>query len=66
MKKISINNGNSFVDVEMAIASIDWDIIVNMMDDDVRDCVHNEIAPCSNADFLRRYLELADTDLIIG
>ena len=66
MARISIDNGAHFVDVEEAVAGADWDTIVNFMDDDTRETVHDELAPCSREDFLRRYLELAEDDLIIG
>lgn len=39
-----------------------WDGVAGLMDDDIREKVHCEMAPCSNLDFLRRYLEL-DPDL---
>ncbi|WP_418311438.1 hypothetical protein [Phocaeicola sp.] len=35
-----------------------WEAIVNMMDDDIRECVADELAPCTNEEFLKRYLEL--------
>lgn len=43
-----------------------WDAIVNYMDDDIRERVHNELAPCTNKEFLDRYLELDEdfTDLL--
>lgn len=31
-----------------------------------REAVHNELAPCSDIEFLERYLELAPDDLIVG
>lgn len=34
--------------------------------DDTREAVHNELAPCSDIEFLERYLELAPDDLIVG
>lgn len=34
------------------------DIIATYMDDDIREQVHSELAPCTPDDFLRRYLEL--------
>lgn len=34
------------------------DIIATYMDDDIREQVHSELAPCEPIDFLRRYLEL--------
>lgn len=36
-----------------------WESIVSYMDTDTRERVHFELAPCTNAEFLRRYLELA-------
>ena len=35
-----------------------WNAIVNLMDDEKREQVHRELAPCSNEKFLQRYLEL--------
>ena len=35
-----------------------WEAIVNMMDDDIRERVHFELAPCTEEAFLKRYLEL--------
>lgn len=35
-----------------------WDATVNMMDDEIREQVHAELAPCSNEEFLARYEEL--------
>lgn len=39
----------------------DWmmDDIVTIMNDDTREKVHNELAPCDALDFLHRYCELA-------
>lgn len=34
------------------------DAIVVLMDNDLREKVHFEIAPCSNEEFLKRYCEL--------
>jgi len=36
------------------------------MDDTIREKVHLELAPCTNQEFLDRYMELATEDLIIG
>ena len=66
MKKISIDNGNSWTTPEAAIAALGLDAIVNCMDDDTRETVHSELAPCTDVEFLTRYLELATDDLIIG
>jgi hypothetical protein len=35
-----------------------WEAIVNMMDDEIREQVHMELAPCTDEEFLARYLEL--------
>jgi hypothetical protein len=66
MAKISIDNGNTDCGIKEAISNMDWDIIVSMMDDDIREQVHSELAPCTEEAFLTRYLELAKEDLIIG
>lgn len=58
MMKISIDNGNSFVSSEEAIAKKDWEVIVIFMDDELREEIHSELAPCTELDFLTRYLEL--------
>jgi hypothetical protein len=34
-----------------------WDAVVNLMDNDTREQVHAELAPCSEQDFFDRYLE---------
>ena len=34
------------------------DEIASYMDDDIREQVHFELAPCSNSEFLERYVEL--------
>lgn len=66
MKNISINNGLSFCEPEEALEAIDLDTMAVYMDDDTREAVAYELAPCSDIEFLRRYLELAPDDLIIG
>lgn len=35
-----------------------WDAIVEIMNDDIREQVHADLAPCTNEEFLARYLEL--------
>ena len=66
MAGISMNNGQSFIEPMEAIKRADWQTIVNMMDDETRETVHAEMAPCTELEFLTRYLELAQADLIIG
>ena len=66
MKHISIDNGNSWTTPEAAIATLGLDVIVNYMDDDTRETVHSELAPCTEVEFLREYLKRSSVDLIIG
>lgn len=45
-------------EAEMAeIKEKTWQAIVSYMDDDIREDVHLDMAPCSNEDFLREYLK---------
>lgn len=66
MKQISINNGHTYVTPAEAIDAIAWDGIVSLMDDDTREHVHLEMAPCTDLEFLSTYLEKATEDLIVG
>lgn len=69
-KRISLNNGATYETANDAMAEINergiWDAIVNLMDDDTREQVAYDLAPCTNEEFLARYLELAPADLIVG
>lgn len=40
------------------IAQEALDTIATYMDDETREKVHNELAPCTPEEFLKRYLEL--------
>lgn len=68
-KEISIDNGMTFQNAEEAMPEIMaralWDVVVSMMVDDTREQVHSELAPCSELEFLKRYLEVAQEDLVI-
>lgn len=66
MKHISIDNGASYTTIEDAITNCALDAIVQMMDAETREQVANEIAPCTNEEFLAEYLRRANEDLIIG
>jgi hypothetical protein len=66
MARISIDNGHSYATPEEALRAHSMEAIANYMDDDTREAVHAEIAPCTDAEFLARYLDLAAEDLIIG
>lgn len=41
----------------------DWYTMVGYMNDDIREKVHFELAPCSKETFLERYLEVDPTFL---
>lgn len=49
-----LRNGKEF---ELADSFLD-DCIGPYMDDDIRERVHGELAPCTPEEFLRRYVEL--------
>lgn len=70
MSEISLDNGNTFTSAHEAMEQIEslglWDAIVEVMDDEIREKVHAELAPCTEEEFLARYLELANENLIIG
>ena len=40
------------------ITQADMDIIASYMNNDIREQVHRELAPCEPEEFLARYLEL--------
>ena len=76
-KELSLDNGRTFMtrdDIKAegldailaAHPAITWDAITNAMDDETRETVAAELAPCSEEEFLLRYLELAPANLIIG
>jgi len=58
----AVINQNIEMDIKMNAVSMieryDFDVIVNMMDDDIREKVHAELAPTSDEKFLERYIEL--------
>ena len=70
MAKISIDNGRTYMTAGEAMPEILegnlWPVVEQVMDDDTREQVHNEIAPCTELEFLARYLEIAPHDLVIG
>jgi hypothetical protein len=45
MKQVTIN-GSAF----------DFDVVVNLMDDEIREALHNDMAPCDNQSFVDAYL----------
>jgi len=71
MKRFSLDNGNSWIrsdDIWEHEESINsrWGEIINSMDNEVREKVHLECAPCSNTIFLFGYLVYAKNDLVVG
>lgn len=40
------------------INALHWLLAVSLMYDDIRERVHMELAPCTNEEFINRYLEL--------
>jgi hypothetical protein len=66
MKKISIDNGMTFISPEEALEQFSLEIIAHYMDDDDRERTHLEMAPCTDSEFLIHYLEIAKDDIIIG
>ena len=68
-RRISLDNGTSYqtsktITTDNLVGC--WDRITAAMDDETRERVHGELAPCGRREFLDRYLELAEEDLIIG
>lgn len=66
MAKISIDNGSHYIDPAEALQAVNIDIMAEYMDNDTREAVHAEKAPCSDIEFLTAYLDKAPEDLIIG
>lgn len=66
MARISIDNGHNYVTAVEALEVFSIDDIAQFMDDDVREQVHSDIAPCTDEEFLEEYLRRAPEDLIIG
>jgi len=70
---ISIDRGKTFYTAEEYFElpkekrlSISWGIVPQYMDDDTREQVRGELLPCTEQEFLTRYLEIAPYDLILG
>ena len=48
------------VDAENLLEDYDIRTLADYMHDDIREFVHGELAPCTDLEFVTRYLELAD------
>ena len=68
--QISLNNGRSYMDASEAMTEIMandlWETVVNLMDDGIREAVADDMAPCSEEEFLAEYLKRANDDLVVG
>lgn len=56
-----MNESQSFVRNSYG-QKLDFEAIVNLMDDDIREQVHDELAPCSDQEFFDRYCELYEEE----
>lgn len=36
---------------------VEFDVMVNMMDDEIREKLHNKLAPCTDQEFVDAYVE---------
>lgn len=66
MARISIDNGATWTTAEHALQTVSLDQLVLYMDDDTREAVHADPAPCTDLEFLTAYLDHSLNDLIIG
>lgn len=66
MKRISIDGGKTFVTVEEALSRVEFDEVIRKCNMDTMNRASQEVGPASIFDCLRRYLEIADEDLILG
>lgn len=70
---LNISNGNPYQDwsideLEEHWNEIEplWDTLVQFMDEETREAVHMEFAPCTEREFLIEYLKRVPQDLIVG
>ena len=70
MKQISLDNGHSYMDASEAMTEIMerglWETVVSLMVDGIREAVADDMAPCSEEEFLKEYLARANDDLVVG
>lgn len=68
--RISLDNGATFLSAAEAMPEIEkrglWDAVTDLMIDEIRETVHNDVAPCTDQEFLAAYLAAAPDDLIVG
>ena len=69
--RLSLDNGNSFIIIDNLDKETKekiekyWDAILLVMDDELRERVH-AMGIENNIEFLKKYLELSKSDIIIG
>ena len=68
--RLSLDNGANYIDIDDLHAHASeivekWDVITIVMDGDVRQRIHKDMAPCTELEFLAEYLRRADHNLII-
>lgn len=69
---LSVDNGATYIaadedaELQAAIDKVGWGEIVSFMDDGAREQAHSDVAPCTELEFLKRYLEIAPCNLVIG
>lgn len=65
MKKISINNGLTFVSPAEALEGVKLEDLAIFMEEEARELAHGQ-CDGTDLDFLNIYLENAENDLIFG
>lgn len=65
-RRVSVDNGETWVSPVEALTFVDLRAMVEYMDVETMEAVHNDAAPCSDLDFLTAYLAKAPADLVIG
>ena len=73
MAILNLENGNPRANIDMSELAeheeeikANWLALMNVMDDGLCERVHGEIAPCTELEFLARYLALANEDIVVG
>jgi hypothetical protein len=72
MKEISLDNGTNYKRFEdltvedKAVIKEYWDALMFVAFEEIVEEVHNELSPCDELSFLKRYLELSPEDLVLN
>lgn len=64
--RISIDGGLSWTTPEKAIGKTRWEEITTAMDSRFRRIIEKESTPCSELEYLTKYLEIAIDDIIVS